>query len=92
MAKPKSVEPKTEPLALEEARSIDAYKSDVDNIEEVVIARLTEEEIFKMSEEAFSWKSKASLRMAGVMFVQGCGQSGFGIDWATISGILRIPK
>jgi hypothetical protein len=88
MAEPKSVEPKREPLGLEETRSIDAYKRDVDNIEEVVIARLTEEEIFKMSEEAFSWKSKASLRMAGVLFVQGCGQSGFGLDWAIISGIV----
>lgn len=81
-------EPKSEPIALAETRSIDAYKNDVDNIEEVVIARLTEEEIFKLSEEAFSWKSKAALRLVGVMFVQGCNQAGYGVDWGVISGIV----
>ena len=79
---------KTEPIALTETRSIDAYKHDADNIEEVVIARLTEEEIFKLSEEAFSWKSMAALRIVGIMFVQGCNQAGYGVDWGVISGIV----
>jgi hypothetical protein len=71
---------KTEPIALTETRSIDAYKNDADNIEEVVIARLTEEDIFKLSQEAFSWKSMAALRIVGIMFVQGCNQAGYGVD------------
>lgn len=77
------------PVALTEFRSIDAFKQDADHVEEVVIARLTEEEIFKLSEEAFSWKSKAALRLVGVMFVQGCNQAGYGVDWGVISGIVR---
>lgn len=79
---------KSEPLGLTETRSVDAFKHDPDNVEEVVIARLTEEEIFQLSEEAFTWKSKAALRMAGIMFVQGCNQAGYGVDWGVISGIV----
>ena len=85
-------ETKTVPVALTETRSLDAFKHDPDHIEEVVIARLTEEEIFRMSEEAFSWKSKAALRIVGVMFVQGCNQAGYGVDWGVISGIVRNKK
>ena len=82
-------EEKTAPVALTETRSVDGFKHDPDHIEEVVIARLTEEEIFKLSEENFSWKSKAALRLVGVMFVQGCNQAGYGVDWGVISGIVR---
>ena len=46
------------PVALTEFRSIDAFKQDADHVEEVVIARLTEEEIFKLSEEAFVGNQK----------------------------------
>jgi hypothetical protein len=81
-------ETKSLPVALTETRSVDAYKLDPDHIEEVVIARLTEEEIFRLSEQAFSWRSKAALRIAGIMFVQGCNQAGYGVDWGVISGIV----
>ena len=80
----------TVPVTLTETHSVDAFKHDPDHIEEVVIARLTEEEIFRLSEEAFSWKSKAAWRIVGIMFVQGCNQAGYGVDWGVISGIVRI--
>lgn len=90
MAGPKSIEHKTEAVALTETRSINGYKHGVDNIEDVVIARLTDKELFKISADAFSWKSMAALRLAGVMFVQGCNHAGYGTDWGTISEIVSI--
>lgn len=63
------------------------YKTSGAHIEEVVIARLTDEAIFELSAESLTWKSKTGLRIAGVMFVQGCIMAGYGIDWQVIGGI-----
>lgn len=63
------------------------YKNAEENIEEVVIARLTEEDIFALSQESLRLKSWTGFRLSLIMLVQGCNQAGYGIDWAVISGI-----
>jgi hypothetical protein len=63
------------------------YKNSEANIEEVTIARLTEEDLFALSQESLRFKSWTSFRIFLIMFVQGCNQAGYGIDWAVISGI-----
>jgi hypothetical protein len=76
------------PYHLERNESnIDDYKNAEANIEEVVIARLTEEDLLALSQESLRFKSWTTVRLALIMFVQGCNQAGYGIDWAVISGI-----
>ncbi|KAH7309323.1 MFS sugar transporter-like protein [Rhexocercosporidium sp. MPI-PUGE-AT-0058] len=66
-------------------------KTSPDHIEEVVIARLTEEDVFALSQESLRFKSWTSFRLALIMFVMGCNQAGYGIDWAVIGGINAYP-
>jgi hypothetical protein len=42
--------------------------------EDVAIARLTDEDLFKLSKESFKFRSRAGLRIMLIMFVQGCNQ------------------
>lgn len=65
----------------------DDYKHSEAFIEEVVIARLTEEDLWTLSQESLRIRSKTGFRISLIMFVQGCNQAGYGIDWAVISGI-----
>ncbi|RAL64150.1 hypothetical protein DID88_002043 [Monilinia fructigena] len=63
------------------------FKHAEENVEEATIARLTEEDLFILSQESLQFKSWTTFRLFLMMFVQGCGAAGFGIDWAVISGI-----
>jgi MFS family permease len=56
-------------------------------VEEVIATRITEEDMMKQSASALVFRSRAGLRICGIMFVMGCNQAGYGIDWAVISGI-----
>ncbi|KAK9777129.1 putative Sugar transporter [Seiridium cardinale] len=56
-------------------------------VEEVIATRITEEDMMKYSAEALTFRSRTGLRLCGIMFVMGCNQAGYGIDWAVISGI-----
>lgn len=67
--------------------NIDELKQSESHVEEVVIARLTEEDMMTLSTESLKFWSKTGLRITLVMFVQGCNQAGYGIDWAVINGI-----
>jgi hypothetical protein len=75
-------ETKSVPVALTETRSVDAYKHDPD---QVVVARLTEEEIFRMS-------GGIQLEIKG--YSSYCGNhvcsrlQPYGVDWGVISGIV----
>jgi MFS family permease len=66
-------------------------KKDEAHIEEVVLANLTEEDVFRISREALDLRSWAGFRLFLILFVQGCNQAGYGIDWAVISGINALP-
>ncbi|KAL4908011.1 hypothetical protein BDW74DRAFT_166575 [Aspergillus multicolor] len=59
----------------------------IDHVEEAVLASLTEEDLFKLSRESLNMRSWTGVRLCLVLFVQGCNQAGYGIDWAVISGI-----
>ncbi|KAF4175622.1 hypothetical protein CNMCM8694_007341 [Aspergillus lentulus] len=66
-------------------------KKDGAHIEEVVLANLTEEDVFRISREALDLRSWTGFRLFLIIFVQGCNQAGYGIDWAVISGINALP-
>lgn len=55
------------------------------HVEEVAIARITDEELFLLSQESLRFWSWTGFRLCLVMFVQGCGMAGYGIDWAVVS-------
>jgi hypothetical protein len=57
------------------------------HVEEVTIARLTDEAIFELSAESLTWKSWTGFRIFLVMIVQGSIMAGYGIDWSVIGGI-----
>lgn len=60
------------------------------NTEEVVIARLTEEDFFLLSQESLRLKSWTGFRLLVVLIIQGFNQAGYGVDWSVISGINAI--
>lgn len=66
-------------------------KVDAAHVEEVVLARLTEEDVWKISEDALDIWSWTGFRLCLIMFVQGCNQAGYGIDWGVIGGINAFP-
>jgi MFS family permease len=66
-------------------------KVDGAHIEEVVLMRLTEEDVWKISQEALTFRSRTGLRLCLIMLVQGCNQAGYGIDWGVIGGINAFP-
>lgn len=51
----------------------DLKVSDV-HVEEVAIARLTEEDLYKLARDSFKFRSRAGFRILLIMFVQGCNQ------------------
>ncbi|RDW88017.1 MFS sugar transporter-like protein [Coleophoma cylindrospora] len=86
------MEEKTNPTAQHELRPVNTgdfsdYKNTESHIEEVTIARLTDEDLYNLSVESLRFKSWTGFRISLIMFVQGCNQAGYGIDWAVISGI-----
>lgn len=63
------------------------FKNAEAHVEEVAIARITDEELFNLSAESLRWKSWTGFRIFLVMLVQGSCMAGYGIDWTVISGI-----
>ena len=66
-------------------------KNSPEHIEEVTLARLTEEDLWLLSAESLQFKSWTMFRIFLIMVIQGCNQAGYGIDWAVISGINAFP-
>ncbi|KAH6654859.1 sugar transporter [Truncatella angustata] len=56
-------------------------------VDEVIATRITEEDMMRHSAQALTFRSKTGWRICLIMFVMGCNQAGFGIDWAVIGGI-----
>ncbi|KAL4921900.1 general substrate transporter [Aspergillus aurantiobrunneus] len=56
-------------------------------VEEAVLASLTEQDVWRLSKESLTMRSWAGVRICLILFVQGCNQAGYGVDWAVISGI-----
>ncbi|KAK1987794.1 hypothetical protein LZ30DRAFT_562231, partial [Colletotrichum cereale] len=63
-----------------------ANKMGVD-VDEVAVTRISEADMMRESAEAFSMRSRSGLLVVGYMFVMGCNQAGYGVDWGVISGI-----
>ncbi|CAD0096729.1 unnamed protein product, partial [Aureobasidium vineae] len=74
-----------------ELGDLDNLKQATEYTEEVVITRLTEEDVHKLSRESLTLKSRTGWRLAMILFVQGCNQAGYGVDWAVIGGINALP-
>jgi hypothetical protein len=67
------------------------FKNSESNVEEIAIARLTDQALFELSAESLTWKSWTGFRIFLVMFVQGSIMAGYGIDWAVINGLNNFP-
>lgn len=61
----------------------EAQKLGVD-VKEVVAQRINEEDLLQHSRDAINMRSSGGLRIIGIMFVMGCNQAGYGIDWGVI--------
>lgn len=53
---------------------VDDLKASNAHVEEVAIARLTDDDLNKLSKDAFKFHSRAGFRIMLIMFVQGCNQ------------------
>lgn len=86
---------------------VDDLKVSEAHVEEVAIARLTDDDLYKLSRESFTFRSRAGFRIMLIMFVQGCNQvrkptekratanslqAGYGVDWQVISGINNMSS
>ncbi|WQF76656.1 Putative major facilitator, sugar transporter, major facilitator superfamily [Colletotrichum destructivum] len=56
-------------------------------VDEVAATRISEADMMRKSAEAFTMKSRSGLLVVGYMFVMGCNQAGYGVDWGVIGGI-----
>ena len=74
-----------------EDANFQAEKLGVD-VAEVVATRITDEDLLEQSRKALTLRSGTGLRIALVMFVMGCNQAGFGIDWGVIGGINSFQR
>jgi MFS family permease len=63
-----------------------------EHVEEIALARLTEEDLWKLSQDSLTLWSWTGVRLGLIMFIHGCNQAGFGIDWGVISGINAMPE
>lgn len=71
--------------AVEHIDNVDQLKHT--HVEEVVVNRITEDDVMKLSRESLNFWSGTGFRICLIMFVQGCNQAGYGVDWAVIGGI-----
>ncbi|KAL4931185.1 putative MFS sugar transporter protein [Aspergillus undulatus] len=65
----------------------DLPSKSANHVEEAVLASLTEEDVWRLSQQSLTMWSWAGVRLCLILFVQGCNQAGYGVDWAVISGI-----
>ncbi|KAI9374278.1 major facilitator superfamily domain-containing protein [Aspergillus egyptiacus] len=59
-------------------------------VEEAVLAGLIEEDVWKISQESLTVRSWTGVRLSVILFVQGCNQAGYGVDWAKLLWGFRI--
>ncbi|KAF3924939.1 hypothetical protein ABW21_db0208833 [Orbilia brochopaga] len=76
----------------DDASDRDIKKVEDVHVEEVAVARLTEEDMFALSAQNLNLRSRTGWRIAGVMFVQGCNMAGYGVDWGVIGAINSFPR
>ncbi|KAJ8109089.1 hypothetical protein OPT61_g7712 [Boeremia exigua] len=61
-------------------------------VEQIVVQRITDDDLLRMSKEAMpKFWTATGLRICLILFVQGCNQAGYGVDWAVIGGINAYP-
>ncbi|KAJ5950865.1 Major facilitator superfamily domain general substrate transporter [Penicillium vulpinum] len=63
-----------------------------EHVEEIALARVTEEDLWKLSQDSLKIWSWTGFRLGLIMFIHGCNQAGFGIDWGVISGINAMER
>ncbi|KAI0379607.1 putative MFS sugar transporter protein [Hypomontagnella monticulosa] len=61
-------------------------------VDEVIATRITEEDMLRHSRQSLNIRSGTGLRICLIMFVMGCNQAGYGIDWAVIGGINSFDR
>lgn len=54
--------------------------------EEIIVQRITDDDLLRMSKAAMpKFWTKTGFRICLIIFLQGCNQAGYGVDWAVIS-------
>jgi MFS family permease len=61
-------------------------------VDEVVVNRITEEDLMRISADSLTLRSKAGLRILLILFVMGVNQAGYGVDWGVIGGINSFQR
>jgi MFS family permease len=56
-------------------------------VDDVVVNRVTEEDLMRVSSESLTIRSGTGLRILLIIVVMGMNQAGYGIDWAVIGNI-----
>ncbi|KAF7553819.1 hypothetical protein G7046_g6985 [Stylonectria norvegica] len=69
----------------------EASKLGVDVVE-VVAHRITDEDLLKQSAASLSIYSWTGFRIGLIMFVMGCNQAGYGVDWGVVGGINSFDR
>jgi hypothetical protein len=61
-------------------------------VDEVVAARITEEDLTRVSEECLTLRSATGWRIFLIMVVMGANQAGYGVDWGVIGKQAEAPS
>lgn len=61
-------------------------------VEEVVASRITDEDMMRQSKESLNMYSWTGFRICLIMFVMGCNQAGYGVDWGVVGGINSFDR
>lgn len=56
-------------------------------VDEVVVNRVTEDDLMRVSSECLSFRSGTGLRIMLIIVVMGMNQAGYGVDWAVIGNV-----
>ncbi|KAJ4321121.1 hypothetical protein N0V94_003068 [Neodidymelliopsis sp. IMI 364377] len=60
--------------------------------EEIVVQRITDDDLSRISRDSMpKFWTRTGFRICLIVFLQGCNQAGYGVDWAVISGINAYP-
>ncbi|KAK7427151.1 hypothetical protein QQZ08_006264 [Neonectria magnoliae] len=62
------------------------------DVAEVVVHRITDEDLLRQSKESLTMNSKTGFRICLIMFVMGCNQAGYGVDWGVVGGINAFDR
>lgn len=61
-------------------------------VDEVIATRITDEDLLRQSRASLTMYSWTGFRICCIMFVMGCNQAGYGVDWGVVGGINSFSR